>query len=73
MEVGVGIIIMTMIMWWRDVIREGTYEGSHTRDVEKGIKVGMILFISSEVLFFFSFFWALFHSSLGPVIEIGLN
>jgi cytochrome c oxidase subunit 3 len=31
----------------------------------------MILFIVSEVMFFFAFFWAFFHSSLAPSIEIG--
>jgi cytochrome c oxidase subunit 3 len=31
----------------------------------------MILFIVSEVMFFFAFFWAFFHSSLAPTIEIG--
>jgi cytochrome c oxidase subunit 3 len=32
----------------------------------------MILFITSEVLFFFSFFWAFFHRSLSPTTEVGL-
>jgi len=31
----------------------------------------MILFIVSEVMFFLAFFWAFFHSSLSPAIEIG--
>lgn len=31
----------------------------------------MILFILSEVCLFFSFFWAFFHNSLAPTIEIG--
>jgi|TARA_R100001480_G_C4605301_1_gene163813 cytochrome c oxidase subunit 3 len=31
----------------------------------------MILFIVSEVMFFFGLFWAFFHSSLSPNIEIG--
>jgi len=31
----------------------------------------MILFIASEVMFFFAFFWAFFWSSLAPVPEIG--
>ena len=33
--------------------------------------MGMILFIVSEVCFFGSFFWAFFHSSLSPSIDIG--
>nr|YP_009045917.1 cytochrome c oxidase subunit III [Myomenippe fornasinii]CDR98400.1 cytochrome c oxidase subunit 3 [Myomenippe fornasinii] len=65
--------LLTMIQWWRDVTREGTYQGLHTSMVVKGLRWGMILFILSEVLFFFSFFWAFFHSSLAPTVEIGMN
>jgi heme/copper-type cytochrome/quinol oxidase subunit 3 len=39
--------------------------------VQKGLSMGMILFIVSEVMFFFGIFWAFFHSSLSPNIEIG--
>nr|WKY18611.1 cytochrome c oxidase subunit III [Jonas distinctus] len=63
--------LLTMIQWWRDVTREGTYQGLHTVSVVKGLHWGMIFFILSEVLFFFSFFWAFFHSSLSPTVEIG--
>jgi len=65
------IVILVMITWWRDVIREATYQGHHTLIVQKGLRIGMFLFILSEVCFFFSFFWAFFHSSLGPAIDIG--
>nr|YP_009112536.1 cytochrome c oxidase subunit III [Paranephrops planifrons]CEK40186.1 cytochrome c oxidase subunit 3 [Paranephrops planifrons] len=65
-------ILLTMIQWWRDITREGTYQGLHTQIVMKGLRWGMILFIVSEILFFFSFFWAFFHSSLAPSIEIGM-
>jgi cytochrome c oxidase subunit 3 len=64
-------IVFIMVVWWRDVIREATYEGKHTSYVQRGLKIGMILFIASEVMFFFAFFWAYFHSSLAPTIEIG--
>nr|YP_010238446.1 cytochrome c oxidase subunit III [Ostrinia kasmirica]QTE20490.1 cytochrome c oxidase subunit III [Ostrinia kasmirica] len=68
---GYLIIILTMYQWWRDVSREGTFQGKHTILVTKGLRWGMILFIISEVFFFISFFWAFFHSSLSPNIEIG--
>lgn len=60
-----------IIQWWRDIIRESTFQGCHTTYVYKGLRLGIILFITSEILFFFSFFWAYFHSSLSPSIEIG--
>ncbi|YP_337786.1 cytochrome c oxidase subunit III (mitochondrion) [Saccoglossus kowalevskii] len=68
---GVVMVILTMFQWWRDVVRESTYEGQHTSEVGSGLRWGMILFITSEVLFFFAFFWAFFHSSLAPTIELG--
>nr|APL97356.1 cytochrome c oxidase subunit 3 [Thitarodes sp. XK-2016] len=69
---GYFIIILTMYQWWRDICREGTFQGKHTILVSKGLQWGMILFIISEVFFFLSFFWAFFHSSLSPNIEIGM-
>nr|YP_009244940.1 cytochrome c oxidase subunit III [Amynthas pectiniferus]AMO27064.1 cytochrome c oxidase subunit III [Amynthas pectiniferus] len=67
------LIIMSMYQWWRDVVREGTYMGNHTSPVAVGLRWGMILFITSEVMFFFAFFWAFFHSSLAPTPEIGCS
>nr|YP_009917576.1 cytochrome c oxidase subunit III [Manayunkia occidentalis]QLM00895.1 cytochrome c oxidase subunit 3 [Manayunkia occidentalis] len=67
------LLILSMLQWWRDVIRESTFLGFHTSNVVKGLRWGMIFFISSEVLFFFSFFWAFFHSSLAPSPEIGCS
>nr|YP_010705021.1 cytochrome c oxidase subunit III [Sciocoris lateralis]WCQ78559.1 cytochrome c oxidase subunit III [Sciocoris lateralis] len=69
---GVAIILMTMLQWWRDIIREATFQGHHTIKVTNGLKIGMILFIISEVFFFLSFFWGFFHSSLAPTVEIGM-
>lgn len=69
---GVIIILLTKIQWWRDVTRESTFQGLHTIKVILRIKLGIILFILSEILFFSSFFWAFFHRRLAPSIEIGL-
>lgn len=63
--------ILCLIQWWRDIIRESTYQGFHTYSVYIGLRLGIILFIISEIFFFLSFFWAYFHSSLAPSIEIG--
>jgi len=58
-------------LWWRDVIREGTYGGYHTVEVQRGLSLGFGLFLVSEVMFFFSFFWAFFYLALNPSLEIG--
>jgi len=68
---GLLLIALTIIQWWRDIIREGTYQGFHTNQVAKGLRWGIILFIVSEVCFFFAFFWAFFHRSLAPTPELG--
>nr|YP_010222568.1 cytochrome c oxidase subunit III [Hippotiscus dorsalis]UCC46018.1 cytochrome c oxidase subunit III [Hippotiscus dorsalis] len=72
MMIGIMILLLTMIQWWRDIIRESTFQGHHTIKVTNGLKIGMMLFIISEVFFFISFFWSFFHSSLSPTIEIGM-
>lgn len=64
-------LIFVIFGWWRDVLREGTFQGLHSRIVVSGLIWGIILFIVREVFFFLSFFWAFFHSSLNPVYELG--
>ena len=68
---GVASTGLGMLLWFRDIILEATYLGDHTTQVQKGITIGVILFIVSEVFAFFSVFWAFFHSSLSPSVEIG--
>lgn len=68
---GFFLILYVMYTWWRDIIREAMYEEQHTFAVQRGLRLGMILFIVSEIMFFFAFFWAFFHSSLAPTFNIG--
>lgn len=65
------ILINISFFWWRDVIREATFQGHHTKTVQIGLRIGMLLFILSEVFFFFAFFWTFFASSLSPNLDIG--
>jgi len=69
-KIGAFLLVLSASFWWRDVTREG-FQGQHTTYVSKGIKVGFSLFIVSEIFLFIAFFWALFHSSLVPNIELG--
>jgi len=71
LSLGFIIILFVMFVWWRDIIREGTFEGQHTLGVADNLRLGMLLFIVSEVMFFFAFFWAFFHSSINPTIVLG--
>lgn len=69
--IGLTAVLVTSAQWWRDVVREASLQGYHTIKVTNGMRWGIILFIVSEILFFFSFFWAFFHRSLNPTIELG--
>ena len=60
---GFIMILYVMFMWWRDIIREGTYEGQHTEQVQKGLRMGMVFFIVSEIMFFFCLFLAFFNEN----------
>jgi len=66
MGVGLMLVLATMFYWWRDIIREAEYQGHHTPIVQIGMRYGMLLFISSEVMFFVAFFWAFFDRALFP-------
>lgn len=65
------VLVVCMLSWWRDVIREGSFLGDHTQVVQKGLRMGFILFMISELMVFFGLFWAFFHFSIAPSIELG--
>lgn len=69
----ISILTLSIFQWWRDVSREATFLGHHTTYVLKGLRYGIILFITSEVCFFAAFFWAFFHRSSNPVPEVGCS
>lgn len=64
------LIGLITYQWFRDVIREAQ-GGFHTKVVQQGIYISFLIFLATEVMLFFSFFWAFFHSSLAPAIELG--
>nr|YP_009629590.1 cytochrome c oxidase subunit III [Lecanora saxigena]QBP39475.1 cytochrome c oxidase subunit III [Lecanora saxigena] len=65
------LVISSMSFWFRDVTGEATYLGNHTSAVQRGLNMGIGLFIVSEALFFLAIFWAYFHSGLAPAVEAG--
>ena len=64
-------LVYSMALWFRDIIAEATYLGNHTLAVQRGLNMGVALFIVSEALFFLAIFWAFFHSALSPTVELG--
>lgn len=67
---GVVAVLACMYYWWKDVVRESIKDKAHTFVVRQGLRVGMGLFINSEVMFFVAFFWAFFNASLFPVVPL---
>nr|YP_010449168.1 cytochrome c oxidase subunit III [Brueelia antiqua]UTT72547.1 cytochrome c oxidase subunit 3 [Brueelia antiqua] len=63
--------ISILYQWMRDIIRESTFQGNHSKEVCSGLYVGILMFIISEVMFFFSFFFSFFFLALNPDIEVG--
>jgi len=57
---GFFLFICTIAISCRDVIREATFEGHHTLYVQKGLKLGMILFILGNSIILFDFFFSIF-------------
>ena len=70
------LVLITLILtlqWFRDILREASLEGSHSKSTQLGFKWGIILFISSECTLFLSFFWGYFHFSLSALLPLGLS
>lgn len=67
---GLIILLLTVYYWFRDICEEADL-GYHTFVVKRGLKYGFLLFILSELMLFFGFFWAFFHSSILPSIFVG--
>jgi cytochrome c oxidase subunit 3 len=63
---GLAVVLCTMALWWLDVLKESRTPGVHGPVVRLGLRYGMTLFITSEVMFFVGFFWAFFHFALFP-------
>jgi len=65
-------LLLTLVIsfWFKNIILE-KFLNFHTNAVVQGLKLGFALFIVSEILFFFGFFWAYFYNALSPSIWIG--
>lgn len=69
---GLAAVVFVMFGWWNEVFKEGN-QGDHTDEVSGGLRLGMALFITSEVMFFSAFFWAFFWGALMPTEAINFQ
>ena len=70
-SINLVFILFILLMWARDITRERVLEGWHTNEIEGAMKYSIAWFISSEVLFFFAFFWGFFTFRLRSGLEGG--
>jgi len=65
-------LLIIINFWFREIL---FFEASlfHTNIVKRNLKFGFLGFLLSEVMLFFSLFWAFFHRRLSPGIEIGCS
>jgi heme/copper-type cytochrome/quinol oxidase subunit 3 len=69
---GFLLILYIARQWFYNVEDEATLFGHHTLVVKHGLYSGFILFLVSEFMLFFGFFWAFFHSAFSPSIVFAL-
>jgi len=70
---GLTLVALSAFFWFFDIVQEATYVGHHTLVVRAGLRFGFLLFIASEIMLFFGFFWAFFHASYSPAIVLGYD
>jgi len=66
--IGLVGVLYTMFAWWSEVVTE-SHVGDHTPVVRIGLRFGVILFIMSEVMFFFAWFWSFFKQAIYPMYD----
>ncbi len=71
--VGVIALIAIVTAWLSDVVKESREKNTHTKEVQLGLKIGMALFIFSEFMLFFAFFWSYFNAALDPIVMVDDN
>ncbi|WP_375326650.1 cytochrome c oxidase subunit 3 [Candidatus Tisiphia endosymbiont of Nemotelus uliginosus] len=66
LSAGALSVIYCLYSWWKEVIREGLVAKCHTREVQTGLRIGMALFILTEIAFFAVFFSSFLKTSVFP-------
>lgn len=63
-------VVLVMWFWLRDVTRESTFLSRQTPLIRVNLRIGFALFVVSEIMLFFAFFWAYFHSGVSPATQL---
>ncbi|MBQ4874792.1 MAG: cytochrome c oxidase subunit 3 [Rickettsiaceae bacterium H1] len=70
---GIGILLMGALLltgvvslWCQNIVKEAIIDKAHTFVVRQGLRIGIILLILAELMFFVVFFWSFFKAWLDP-------
>ncbi|GLP84710.1 cytochrome c oxidase subunit 3 [Tritonibacter mobilis] len=63
---GLVAVLYSAFCWWSETVAENK-AGDHTPVVLIGLRYGFILFVMSEVMFFFAWFWSFFKHAMYPM------
>lgn len=66
-----GIYTLFLTNMWGVRLLVDNLNGSHSQNEMRNYVVGFVLFLVSEVLFFFSFFWSYVFMAVNPDVAIG--
>lgn len=58
------VLCITIFFWFRDILKESLVQGVHNKIVQNGFKIGMMVFISTEIMLFVAYFWSFFNAEL---------
>jgi heme/copper-type cytochrome/quinol oxidase subunit 3 len=67
----ITLFLIVILRWASDISVEGSYEGNHTKIIQKMLSDGFFLFIGSEVMFFGAMFGSYIYTMAHPSIWIG--
>ncbi len=70
LTLGIAVLLFMLVGWWRNVISE-SLGGLYSAQMDRSFRQGMLWFITSEVMFFFAFFGALFYVRMFVVPWLG--
>lgn len=64
------MVLFILFLWLYDITTESLYMGFHSYYVSRGLILGFLFFLLTEIMLFFSLFWSYFHSALNPFTAI---
>lgn len=65
--------IFSSFIWWIRFSLDLSEIGNRSFCLSYGLKLSFLMFILSEVFFFFSFFWSYFHFFLPPLVDFNFR